>query len=258
MSNSRVLPLEGVHNFRDYGGYAASGGGQVKTGLLWRSGQHFGATDEDLERIQALALATVIDLRGNSERASHPCRRPGEFAAQVLFHDGETSNVAPHERASDTMASAEAAQARMRAVYRRIPYNPAMVDVYRRFFAALAAADTASLVHCFAGKDRTGVAVALVHHILGVHPDDALEDYLLTNKASTMAILRDQAISRAPERWGRADEATLQALLGVDASYLAETFAEIGREHASVDRYLEQVLGIGETEREAIRAHFVE
>lgn len=258
MDGERVLPLEGVHNFRDYGGYPVSGGGRVRRGVLWRSGQHFGASDADLGRIGALGLATVIDLRGNSERDSHPCRRPEGFAAEVLFHDGETSNVAPHERASDTMASAEAAQARMRAVYRRIPYNPAMVDVYRRFFAALVGSNAASLVHCFAGKDRTGVAVALVHHVLGVHRDDALEDYLLTNKSATLPILREQAISRAPERWGRADDATLQALLGVDPSYLAETFAVIERENGSTDSYLEQVLGVSASEREAIRGHFVE
>ena len=230
----------------------------MRRGVLWRSGQHFGASISDLGRIEALNLTTVIDLRGNSERDSHPCRRPEGFAAEVLFHDGETSNIAPHERASDTMSNATAAQARMRAVYRHIPFNPAMVDVYRRFFAALTANDAPSLVHCFAGKDRTGVAVALAHHVLGVHREDALEDYLLTNKVSTLPILREQAISHSPERWGKADEATLQALLGVDPSYLAETFAVIEREHGSTDSYLEQVLGVGEREREAIRAHFVE
>ena len=53
-----MLDLEGVYNFRDYGGYPVAGGGRLKRGLLWRSGQHHDATDADLERIAALKLAS--------------------------------------------------------------------------------------------------------------------------------------------------------------------------------------------------------
>ncbi|MFD2136043.1 tyrosine-protein phosphatase [Novosphingobium resinovorum] len=43
---------------------------------MWRSGQHYGASDADLERISALELASVFDLRTSKERTVHPCRRP--------------------------------------------------------------------------------------------------------------------------------------------------------------------------------------
>lgn len=258
MADNRIWDLDGVHNFRDFGSYRTRDGSRLRSGRLWRSGQHFGASDSDLARITELDLKVIADLRGNSERASHPCRRGPAFASDVLFHDGETSNVAPHERASDTMSSAQAARERMRAVYRRIPYNPAMIDVYRRYFDALATTDGPSLVHCFAGKDRTGVAVALVHSALGVHRDDILHDYLLTNSATTFNLLREQAVSRAPERWGKADRDTLNALLGVDESYLAETFAEIERESGAVDAYLDTVLGVDRAKLEAMRALLVE
>src|SRR5512139_3107748 len=91
MSDDRILPLEGVHNFRDYGAYPTSGGGRVRCGLLWRSGQHGDATEADLAAIDALRLATVVDLRGISERDAKPCRRGPEFAAEVLHHEGETA-----------------------------------------------------------------------------------------------------------------------------------------------------------------------
>ena len=87
VTDNRVLPLEGVHNFRDYGGYAVAGGGRVKRGVLWRSGEHGGASETDLTAIGALELATVFDLRGNGERANNPCRRPVGFAAEVVYHD---------------------------------------------------------------------------------------------------------------------------------------------------------------------------
>ena len=65
MQAERVLPLSGVHNFRDYGGYAVEGGGRLRNGMLWRSAQHEAATDEDLTAIDGLGLDTIIDLRGD-------------------------------------------------------------------------------------------------------------------------------------------------------------------------------------------------
>jgi hypothetical protein len=83
MSDSRVLKLDGVHNFRDYGGYDAADGARVKSGLLWRSAQHGDASDTDLDTIHGLGITTVIDLRGPSERDAKPCRRHPGFAAEV-------------------------------------------------------------------------------------------------------------------------------------------------------------------------------
>src|SRR3546814_9815209 len=70
MIRDPFLKTEGIHNFRDYGGYPAAGGGRVKTGLLFRSGQHFDASESDLAAIEALDIRTIIDLRGASERES--------------------------------------------------------------------------------------------------------------------------------------------------------------------------------------------
>ena len=85
MTAERVLPLSGVHNFRDYGGYAVEGGGRLRDGMLWRSAHHEAATDEDLAALDALGLETIIDLRGDDERELHPCRRSENFSARVLF-----------------------------------------------------------------------------------------------------------------------------------------------------------------------------
>ncbi|MEN9926836.1 MAG: hypothetical protein RL268_2962, partial [Pseudomonadota bacterium] len=59
MVDSRVLKLDGVHNFRDYGGYDTADGAAVKRGLLWRSAQHGDASDADLDAIHALGVTTV-------------------------------------------------------------------------------------------------------------------------------------------------------------------------------------------------------
>jgi protein tyrosine/serine phosphatase len=195
-NSERFVPTEGIHNLRDFGGYPTNDGRIVKTGTLFRSGQHVGASDTDLSALDGLKLGTVIDLRGNGERAQHPCRRSDSFAAEVILYDGETSNMPPHMPGDmdlqQTKSIAEIAFDRMIATYTRMVHNPAMIDLFSRYLRALADKDSASLVHCFAGKDRTGVAVMLVQHILGVSREDQMAEFLLTNDAPTLQILRDQ------------------------------------------------------------------
>ncbi|MCP5397553.1 MAG: tyrosine-protein phosphatase [Sphingomonadaceae bacterium] len=254
MTNDRLLPLEGIHNFRDYGGYATAGGGRVRRGVLWRSGQHHEASDADLAVVAEIDLAHVVDLRGSSERNGFPCRRPAGFAAQVVFYDGETTNRAPHEEAEQGTPTADQAHMRMVQLYRRMPYNPPMLAIFRDYFAALAEGKGPSLVHCFAGKDRTGVAVALLHHSLGVHPDDAMADYLLTNLANeTSDVLARQSARLFANRPGNATGDALKVLLGTDEAFLHAAFERIADEHGSLDAYLEDMLGVDSARREALR-----
>ncbi|MFA7604313.1 MAG: tyrosine-protein phosphatase [Novosphingobium sp.] len=257
MADGRILSLEGVCNFRDYGDYAVAGGGRVRRGVLWRSGQHVAASDADLAAIAKLGLATVTDLRGDSERALNPCRRHASFSAQVLTCDGETAALASHIDAARDVVSEADARGAMCRLYAEMPYRPNLVAVLRRHFAALADGEGPSLIHCFAGKDRTGVSVALTHHVLGVHPDDALADYLLTSTAMEGRQFRGNAGADA-SRYARLSEAASRALGGVSAEFLAAGFAAMRESHGSVDAYLADVLGVDATARERICAALIE
>lgn len=243
MPPERILALEGVNNFRDYGGYAVVGGGRVKRGLLWRSGQHVAASDADLDVIAGLGIATVIDLRGASERQLNPCRRHEGFAGEVLFCDGETAALASHIDAAADVVTESDARAAMRRLYSEMPYRPNLVGVLRDYFAALANRDGGSLIHCFAGKDRTGVSVALTHHVLGVNADDMLEDYLLTNAAMQGRTFAGNA-GKDSQRYASLSEGAGKALGGVAEEYLAAAFAATKASHGSVDAYLAKVLGV--------------
>ncbi len=119
MIREPFLKTRGIHNFRDYGGWRTRGGGQVRTGLLFRSGHHVEATDDDLAAIAPLGIHTVIDLRGESERAANPCRRVEGFDGQVLFYEGETTSSPPHMDIGPDTSAADFARERMLAVYTR-------------------------------------------------------------------------------------------------------------------------------------------
>ena len=256
-SQAQILPLEGVNNFRDYGGYAVSGGGRVKTGLLWRSAQHGDATDADLAAIQALDLANVVDLRGPSEREAKPCRRAAGFSAQLWTYPEETAGLALHTEAADGVLTAAEARAAMIRLYEGIAFRPNLVPMLKCYLTVLDRAEGPSLVHCVAGKDRTGFAVALVQRLLGVHPDDVMADYLLTNDASRL----DERIASGGfedmPRYAGLDAGTVRALWGVEADYLATTLAAIAERHGTIEAYAEAVMGVDSAAGERLRAAYV-
>lgn len=243
--NDRVLSLSGIHNFRDYGRYRARAG-TLRAGVLWRSGHHAAATPDDLDTVHALGIATVIDLRGDSERAAHPCQRHGAFEGEVLFHPGETASTggrAFHEEAAERIGSVEDARAIMVRLYEGMAFRPVLAGTYHLYLKALAGRDTPSLLHCLAGKDRTGLGAALVHSLLGVHHDDIMDDYLLTNTAGDVAA-RIAALRAGMAGVGLSDGA-MRVLTGVEPEYLDAAFAAIRERHGSVEGYAAQVLGAG-------------
>lgn len=243
MAADRVLPLSGVHNFRDYGGYAVEGGGRLRDGMLWRSAHHVEAADDDLAAIDALGIETIIDLRGDDEREIHPCRRSENFAGRVLFAGGITAGLAPHLQAAGGAIDVETARARMVDTYAGMPYRPALVATLRLYLAALAEYDAPSLVHCVAGKDRTGFAVAIVHRLLGVHEDDLMHDYLLTNTAGKIEERIEQGAAHIRGRYGaEIKDDAIRALMSVNPIYLDAALATVRRDHGDIAGYAEAVL----------------
>jgi len=253
----RVVPMQGIHNFRDYGGYPVSGSGRVAWKRLYRSGEHTEATPADLDTVAALGLEAVIDLRGESERTKSPCRRPSNFTSKVICSHGETT-PAPHASAAGSAFDIDSARRNMLSRYAELPFRPRLNDVYRRYFAELAQGSAPTLVYCTAGKDRTGFLVALLHCALGVHRDDIFEDYLLTNTAGDVAA-RIAALRRDLEhRFGApmSDEA-VNVVVTVTPEFLQTAFDSVVERYGSVDTYLREVLGVAPQVRESLVSNLV-
>lgn len=259
--HARVKALEGIHNFRDYGGYETARDRRLKTGLLFRSGQHVGATADDLAAIAALDIRTVIDLRGNSERRSYPCARPEGFDAQVYFHDGETAGRggAPHVEAAREIVTAGDAHRAMVDLYAFMPFRPNLTSVMRMYFDALAEREGASLLHCLAGKDRTGLAAALLHTLVGVRRDDINADYLLTNTAGNAeARIAAGAASIRASRGAQISDEAVRTLMAVHEEYLDAALVTISAKHGSVESYAREVLGVTPERLARIEARILE
>ena len=262
MDHDRILPLEGIRNFRDYGGYAAAGGATVKRGVLWRSGHHHQATPADLEQVAALGLSAVIDLRGDSERNAFPCARHPEFPAKVLFEPGETAGLAgaaAHEAAAQGVRTGAESRAAMVRLNLGMPWRPVLVATMKLYFAELAAGRGPILLHCVAGKDRTGLAAWLTHHLLGVHPDDAMADYLLTNSAGNIERRIEAGARHVRSGFGRdMDMDAVRTLMSVAPEFLDTALAAIRAQHGSIKAYAEDVLGVSPDMTERMSRNLVE
>lgn len=253
--SDRLSPFEAIDNFRDYGGYAA-GAGVLARGRLYRAAHQARATDGDVARLEALKLAAVVDLRRSSERRAQPSRRPAGWAGTLIESAHDDGGEAPHLTFLKTADLTEASgRAFMTQTYRRLPFEAAHIDLFSRYFRVLAEAEGPVLIHCAAGKDRTGLLAALTHSLLGVAHDDLMADYLLTNRAVNLEGRAEAVARQLTAMTGRpAAHGAVVAFLGVEAAYLEEAFRAMAEHSGSAAGYLEQVLGVDGALGERIRA----
>jgi protein-tyrosine phosphatase len=253
----RLLKFDKVNNFRDYGGWRAADGTRVVTGKLFRSAHHARATAADIDRLGRLGIATVTDLRHPGEQREQPSTWIGTLAMAVIeapAADEDMAAEAPHMAAFRTSNfSRDAMRDFMTSHYGEMPFDPRHITIFARYFDALASQEGGMLIHCAAGKDRTGILAWLTHHILGVHPDDAMEDYLLSNQAGNIADRLPHLRRHMEESYKIAipDEA-MQALLSVDENYIKRCSAALSERSGSIDGYLAERLGVDAPKREKI------
>jgi protein-tyrosine phosphatase len=253
--SDRLSPFQAIDNFRDYGDYAV-GDAHIARGRLYRSAHQARATEADLARLADLNLATVVDLRRPGERRDQPSRRPVGWTGRVIESDHDDGGEAPHITFLKTADLTEASgRAFMTDTYRRLPFEAAHVDLFARYFHALAEGEGPVLIHCAAGKDRTGLLAALTHSLLGVSRDDLINDYLLTNVAVDLEGRAEGIARKLTEMTGcPASHGAVVAFLGVEADYLDGAFKEIAARHGSIAAYLTQSLGVDAVLAERIRA----
>ena len=256
---SRHIDFEGIENFRDFGGYDTAHGRPLKRGLLYRSANHSYATDADLDRMAELNLAAIVDLRRTQEREREPSRRWPGFGAAVVEND----ILSDHGDWADLMKDARVDAAWFyrdgMGYYRKAPFEPRHIDLFSRYFQLLAEADGPIVVHCAAGKDRTGLICALTHHALGVGEADIMADYLLTNDEGRMARKMSFLGPWLRETVGKdVDEAALKVAVSVHPQYLEMAFGVIRERHGSIDAYLAEALGVDEGLRERLHARLLD
>ena len=244
-SPARHLNLAGASNFRDLGGYVAKDGRVVRWRQIFRSNHLGHLTPEDVAVLRQLGVRCAFDFRGKDERSEALCG-----VEQIETHSlpVEPTVVAALRaiHASGRPSTADDALEVMRDSYRG--YVEHNTPRFRSLFTHLLEDRAPLVIHCTAGKDRTGFACALILHTLGVDDDVIAEDYLLTN----------QFYRRDPSVSSDLPDEVRQVLGTVQASFLAAAFETIKAGYGGLDNYLRDGLGIGAAEREALRQRYLQ
>ena len=239
-AHERLLPLQGGRNFRDLGGYRAADGRSVKWGMLFRSGSMHGLTEADYRSLEARGIRVVCDFRDRRERAAEPATWPAAGAPRVLSDDYDL-DMRFLPAGSPKSWTPEQVRGAMTKAY------PAMLGQfngqYRRMFAELLAGHAPLAFNCTAGKDRTGIAAALLLTALGVPRKDVIADYLLTNRYLDASALTKGAPNPANPLAGLPPE-TVKPLMAADAAYLEAALAVVDAHKDGATGYFRDELGL--------------
>jgi protein-tyrosine phosphatase len=241
----REVAMEGAVNFRDMGGYVTTGGLRVEMGRLYRSGDISRLSDNDLEELKRRKIYTVIDFRSPEESALAPDRLlPGADYLSLPLNSWNDSALLQQQRSGFEI---------MATLYADISH---FRETFRPFFEKLITLpDTSAvLIHSSLGKDRAGIAAALLLYILDVPVETIFSDYAASDffrKNHNEAIIEELTQRYKIER-----DKALQ-LTASHPAYLQAMFTAIAGKYGSMEAFFNIELGIDEMVKLMLRRKFL-
>jgi protein-tyrosine phosphatase len=222
--------------------------------VLYRSGTTHAITAADVERLATCGIRHSYDLRSNAERQDYPSTlsRAQDINYRFVDHDAIPGDITRMLRKPD--AGPDHSKSMMMALYRRLPFD--FRKAYRTLFEYLENGDLPLVFNCTAGKDRTGVAAALILTAVGVSHEVIIEDYLLSQRCfdRSCEIILEGGFAAS---FTGVDREIWEPVMRADADYLDAMFDEVNRSYGSVDGYLSQELNLLESARDRIRSNLL-
>ncbi len=240
----RHIAVEGAENIRDVGGLFTQRGEQVRWGLLYRSGSLSEIEEDDFDRLAALNIKTICDFRTDTEVTQDPDQWPNLAQIRTVrlpigndSLDSKTVMKQINEPDFDADRFMEKANREFVLLHS---------DRFRAFMSlVLEKRNYPLLYHCSAGKDRTGIASALILSALGVERASIMQEYLLSNYY--LHAVGEDKLQQAAIFYD-IDQDKLRALMNVKANYIQAAFSTIDSLYGGVDQYLCQQLGVCKAE----------
>ena len=268
------LPVKGIVNARDLGGYEVEGGKQVKTGKLIRSAHLADATDADIACLESLPVTLVVDfrtevdLKGKANRdvpgakyVNLPVDASGNAAANASEEEiKKVTGRKKFEVKKVIMFAAfnERAKVIAREMYPTLLFSPECQQQYARFFRlVLETEQGAILYHCTQGKDRTGIASALLLAALGASRETIVADFDATNKVYEKDVRK---YSRRVKFLGGKEEevAVVKSFLGANTENFVKALEAVDRQYGSMEAYLKGPMGLTDEDIRILRERYLD
>lgn len=262
----RLLPLEGGRNFRDLGGYQTASGKRVKWGKLFRSGVMDGLSERDYRYLEGIGVGSIVDFRNAAEREAQPTVWQ---AGKVAVYTQDSSDFADEAGMNDLFAAllsddatTESVTSLMAASYYQIALDHR--TSYSALFQILIDSDEAVIFNCSAGKDRTGIAAALILSSLGVPREDIVFDYALSDDyvdymKEFVQQNSQQANADDPYAFLAAlPTEILRPLMASHPLYIETALDKITENFGSVESFIREELGLTENELALLRAKLLD
>ncbi|HJL98292.1 MAG TPA: tyrosine-protein phosphatase [Acidimicrobiales bacterium] len=239
--DTAVLPLTGAMNCRDLGGYPTREGRHIRTNAIFRSDRLSDLTEDDQEELASYGIRTVVDFRTSAEAQRDVSRLWGTVTTHAPLPIGD--EIAQQTEFVDRIRSGEITSVSVAEV--ADSYIEMLSDSGHQFVSFLElAADVDCwplLFHCTAGKDRTGIAAALILELCGVERDLVLDDYELTNTLRSER--RIEHLRPSLEEAG-ADIDAIRPALSAPRPAMEQTLTHLDNAHGGVEQFLVEHLGI--------------
>lgn len=255
---SKHIALDGAPNFRDFGGYpVGQRGRRVKYGRLFRAGHLADLSAADLQVLASLEISHLYDFRRGFEQAHKPNHPAALAAIDHVIH----LDITPGNQAGslDVVTNSKSLPVESHDFMCDINRELALShqrSFQRVFEGLLADPDAIILVHCAAGKDRTGFAAAVVLMALGVDLELVMQDYLLSQRY----FLPHEQIPMLRDKYGfdGVSDEVLEPIVATRRDYLQAGIDAMIEHSGSVDQYLHDAYGLGEAERQILRERLTE
>jgi protein-tyrosine phosphatase len=234
------VTLTGEDNMRDLGGYTGKNGKRVLFHKLFRSGELSTLTDADLAHLATKEITQVIDLRTATERTEKVDKAINGASVYELSlindqNGTNTGGVNQSEIFGLILSGQMTAEDVMLPGY---VVDETKITQWIKIFDLLESGQT-TLLHCTAGKDRTGMTTALVLSSLGVDREVIINDFMLSN--DYLSVSNQQTIAYINTQYGAGSGEKLLPLLGVEQVYITNFFTNIESTYGSVDNFLKVI-----------------
>ncbi|NIB42368.1 tyrosine-protein phosphatase [Pseudomaricurvus alkylphenolicus] len=255
----RLLPLEGGKNFRDLGGYQTSDGRKVAWDKIYRSGELSGLTDNDYKLLSSRNISTVIDFRTARQRSEALTQwQAGEVDQLNWDYEMHAQKQEMIKLIRSPEVTLEEIDQFMTKFY--IDFLKQNSAFYRDMFETLINTSEPVLFHCSSGKDRTGMAAALILTALGVDREQIMEDYMLSAPYLKLAHQKnpEPASDIKPLTDNHLPNGIVEIFLSVREPWMTGTLTWIEQQSGSVMNYIQQDLNVSDADITLLRAKYLE